>query len=211
MTYRIDSDRIEELLTAYEARRDDRRYHPEEMLRRNPEFRDDFDRVARQVVLPVLQDVADALRRRVDAVSIFHRVNTVGITVKLDPWEDFDRTLLLFGDEASCQVRITHEGVGFSFLRDRLPLDELVAECVEEAVMDFLERVLHREPAGEELAAEVASQPPVDGAPAPARTAAGRRARPRAAGGPAAAVAPQPAGESDSAAYPAQETTGSAG
>ena len=176
MAYRIDRARIEGLLTGYEARREDKRYHPEEMVRRNPEFRDRFNQAARKVIVPVLQDVADVLRRRVDSASIFHRLTTAGITVKLDPWEDFDRTLLFFGDEDAGTVRVTHEGVGFSLLRARLPLDELTAERVEEEAMGFLERVLHREPAGEAVAdddlaaqADLESATPPPPAPEPTR------------------------------------------
>lgn len=167
MAYRIDRDRIEGLLTTYEARREDKRYHPEEMVRRNPEFRERFNQAARKVIVPVLQEIADVLRRRVDSASIFHRLTTAGITVKLDPWEDFDRTLLFFGDDGADVVRVTHEGVGFSFLRSRLSLDELTVERVEEEAMAFLERVLHREPAGEtadedavEAQADLTAPPP---------------------------------------------------
>lgn len=166
MAYRIDRDRIESLLTTYEGRREDKRYHPEEMVRRNPEFRERFNQAARKVIVPVLQDVADVLRRRVDSASIFHRLTTAGITIKLDPWEDFDRTLLFFGDDGADVVRVTHEGVGFSYLRARLPLDELTAERVEEEAMHFLERVLHREPAGEAVGEDdVAAQAGLENPP----------------------------------------------
>lgn len=168
MAYRIDRDRIDELLTAYEGRREDKRYHPEEMVRRNPELRERFNQAARKVIVPVLQDVADMLRRRVDSASIFHRLTTAGITVKLDPWEDFDRTLLFFGDDGADVVRVTHEGVGFSYLRARLPLDELTTERVEEEAMHFLERVLHREPAGEAVGEDdVAAQAALENPPTP--------------------------------------------
>lgn len=185
MAYRIDRDRIEDLLATYEGRREDKRYHPEEMVRRNPEFRDRFNQAARQVIVPVLQEIADVLRRRVDSASIFHRLTTAGITVKLDPWEDFDRTLLFFGDDGADVVRVTHEGVGFSFLRSRLRLDELTVERVEEEAMAFLERVLHREPAGEAVdddavaaQAELESPPPP---PAAQRSGPTIRRRPAAA------------------------------
>jgi hypothetical protein len=159
MTYRIDTERIERLLSGYEACREDKRYHPEEMVRRNPQFRDRFNQVTRQVIVPVLQEVADVLRRRVDSASIFHRLTTAGITVKLDPWEDFNRTLLFFGDEDDGSVRVTHEGVGFSYLCDRLALDALDAERVEEEAMRFLERVLHGEPEGQAVGDDLATQP----------------------------------------------------
>jgi hypothetical protein len=161
MAYRIDTDRIESLLSTYESFREDKRYHPEEMVRRNPEFRDRFNRAARQVIVPVLQEVADALRRRVDSASIFHRLTTAGITVKLDPWEDFDRTLLFFGDEDTGAVRVTHEGVGFSYLRDRVDLADLTPERVEEEAMRFLDRLLHGEPEGEALGDDVEAQPDI--------------------------------------------------
>lgn len=181
MAYRIDRQKIEGLLAGYEARREDKRYHPEEMVRRNPEFRDRFNQAARKVIVPVLQDVADVLRRRVDSASIFHRLITAGITVKLDPWEDFDRTLLFYGDEDDDTVRVTHDGVGFSLLRARLPLDELTAERVEEEAMAFLDRVLHREPAGEAVGDdELAAQTDLEaGAPPPPALAAERGPRRR--------------------------------
>jgi hypothetical protein len=168
MAYRIDRDKIESLLTTYEGRREDKRYHPEEMVRRNPELRERFNQAARTVIVPVLQDVADVLRRRVDSASIFHRLTTAGLTVKLDPWEDFDRTLLFFGEDGADVVRVTHEGVGFSYLRARLPLDELTTERVEEEAMHFLERVLHREPAGEAVGEDdVAAQAALENPPPP--------------------------------------------
>lgn len=179
MAYRIDRDKIESLLTTYEGRREDKRYHPEEMVRRNPELRERFNQAARKVIVPVLQDVADVLRRRVDSASIFHRLTTAGITVKLDPWEDFDRTLLFFGDDGADVVRVTHEGVGFSYLRARLPLDELTAERVEEEAMHFLERVLHREPAGEAVGEDaVAAQAALENPPAAPLAEARPRRRP---------------------------------
>jgi hypothetical protein len=176
MAYRIDRRKIEGLLAGYEARREDKRYHPEEMVRRNPEFRERFNQAARKVIVPVLQDVADVLRRRVDSASIFHRLTTAGITVKLDPWEDFDRTLLFFGDDGDDVVRVTHEGVGFSLLRARVPLDELTAERVEEEAMAFLDRVLHREPAGEAVGeAELAAQADLESPRPPVAAATTRR------------------------------------
>jgi hypothetical protein len=148
MGHHIDRDRIEELLEGYEVIREERRFHPEEMARRNPEFRAEFDRLARQVIIPVLQEVADVLRRRVDSVSIFHRLTTAGVHVKLDPWEDFDRSLVFYGDDGEGVVRVTHDGVGFGLLCNRLGPTEVTAERVEEEAMRFLERVLHQEPEG---------------------------------------------------------------
>ncbi|HEX2253661.1 MAG TPA: hypothetical protein VHQ65_10375 [Thermoanaerobaculia bacterium] len=148
MGYHIDRGRIEELLEGYEVIREERRFHPEEMARRNPEFRTEFDHLARQVIIPVLQEIADVLRRRVDAVSIFHRLTTAGVHVKLDPWEDFDRSLVFYGDDEEGVVRVTHDGVGFGLLCNRLAPGEVTSERVEEEAMRFLERVLHQEPEG---------------------------------------------------------------
>jgi len=166
--YRIDTARIDRLLIDYEARREDKRYHPEEMVRRDPAFRAEFDRKVRGVVVPVLQEVASSLRSRLDSVSIFHRLSTAGLTVKLDPWEDFERTLLFYGDADAGLVRVTHEGTGFALLCDKLPPSELDEAKVEAEAMRFLERVLHREPAGEAVAEGVADQPANGGAPEPA-------------------------------------------
>jgi len=169
--YRIDTERIDRLLTDYEVRREDKRYHPEEMVRRDPAFRAEFDRAIRRVVVPVLQEVANSLRSRLDSVSIFHRLSTAGLTVKLDPWEDFERTLLFFGDSDAGLVRVTHEGTGFALLCDKLPPAELDEAKVETEAMRFLERVLHREPAGEAVAEGVADQPANGDVPEPAGSA----------------------------------------
>jgi len=173
--YRIDTERIDRLLTEYEARREDKRYHPEEMVRRDPVFRAEFDRAVRRVVVPVLQEVASSLRSRLDSVSIFHRLSTAGLTVKLDPWEDFDRTLLFYGDADAGLVRVTHEGTGFALLCDKLPPSGLDEAKVEAEAMRFLDRVLHREPAGEAVAEGVADQPENGAGPEPARAPAGTR------------------------------------
>jgi len=74
-----------------------------------------------------------------------HRVTAAGLRIKLDRWEDFERSLLFFGDDAPRVVRVTHEGIGFGLLSRRVPVSQLTAALVEEEAMKFLRRLFGEE------------------------------------------------------------------
>jgi hypothetical protein len=95
--------------------------------------------------VPVLEEVKDVLVGKVESASIFHRRTAGGLKVKLDRWEDFERSLLFFGDVSTQTVRIMHEGVGFSLLSCKLSLAQVSAERVEEEAMKFLKRLFGQE------------------------------------------------------------------
>jgi hypothetical protein len=82
---------------------------------------------------------------KVESASIFHRSTAAGLKVKLDRWEDYERSLLFFGDDATQIVKITHEGIGFSLLSTKIPVERLDAELVEEEAMKFLRRLFGQE------------------------------------------------------------------
>jgi hypothetical protein len=67
------------------------------------------------------------------------------LKIKLDRWEDYDRSLLFFGDDSIQVVKITHEGFGFSLLASKVPLSQLTTELVEEEAMKFLKRLFGQE------------------------------------------------------------------
>lgn len=138
-------ERLRILLQGHEALLEEKRTRPEGILRQNDSFREQFNRVARSVIVPVLEEIKDVMVGKVESASIFHRSTAAGLKVKLDRWEDYERSLLFFGDDSTKVVKITHEGIGFSLLSTKVPLDQLDAAMVEEEAMKFLRRLFGQE------------------------------------------------------------------
>jgi len=138
-------ERLRILLKGHEEILEEKRTRPEGILRQNDPFREQFNRVARSIIVPLLEEIKDVMAGKVESATIFHRSTAAGLKVKLDRWEDYDRSLLFFGDESSQMVKITHEGIGFSLLSDKLPLAQLTSERVEEEAMKFLKRLFGQE------------------------------------------------------------------
>jgi hypothetical protein len=138
-------ERIQLLLRRHEQVVEEKRLHPEEFLRQNESFQEAFGRVARATIVPVLEEIKDLLVGKVESASIFHRKTAGSLKVKLDRWEDFERSLLFFGDASTQTVRVTHEGVGFSLQSQKLSLQQVTAELVEEEAMKFLKRLFGQE------------------------------------------------------------------
>jgi hypothetical protein len=138
-------ERLRILLQGHEDLLEEKRSRPEGVLRQNDPFREQFNRVARSVIVPILEEIKDVMVGKVESASIFHRSTAAGLKVKLDRWEDHDRSLLFFGDDAAQVVKVTHEGIGFSLLSDKLSLAELTPELVEEEAMKFLKRLFGQE------------------------------------------------------------------
>jgi len=137
--------RIHQLLGRHEEMLEEKRMRPEEFIRQNEPFREGFGKIVRSTIMPILEEVKDILVGKVESASIFHRRTSAGLVVKLDRWEDFDRSLLFFGDDASQSVRVTHEGVGFALLSQKLGLHQIVPDLVEEEAMKFLKRLFGHE------------------------------------------------------------------
>ncbi|HVR97857.1 MAG TPA: hypothetical protein VMW27_14660 [Thermoanaerobaculia bacterium] len=142
---KLNLERLHLLLKAHEEMLEEKRAHPEEFLRHNDEFRESFNRLVRSTVVPVLEEIKDIMVGKVESASIFHRLTAAGLKIKLDRWEDYERSLLFFGDEATQTVRITHEGVGFGLLSQKLPVDRIDSALVEEEAMKFLRRLFGQE------------------------------------------------------------------
>lgn len=138
-------ERLQQLLKGHEEMLEEKRIHPEGVMRQNDPFRESFSRVARSVIVPVLEEIKDLMVGKVESASIFHRSTAAGLRIKLDRWEDYERSLLFFGDDATHVVKITHEGIGFSLLSDKVQLSELTIELVEEEAMKFLRRLFGQE------------------------------------------------------------------
>jgi hypothetical protein len=138
-------ERLQTLLKGHEEIVEEKRTRPEGILRQNDPFREQFSRVARSVLVPILEEIKDIMVGKVESASIFHRSTAAGLKVKLDRWEDYERSLLFFGDDATQTVKITHEGIGFSLLANKVPLDRLDAELVEAEAMKFLRRLFGQE------------------------------------------------------------------
>lgn len=137
--------RIHQLLRRHEEMLEEKRMRPEEFLRQNEPFREAFGKIVRSTIMPILEEVKDVLVGKVESASILHRRTSAGLVVKLDRWEDFDRSLLFFGDDASQSVRITHEGVGFALLSQKVGLHQIEPELVEDEAMKFLKRLFGHE------------------------------------------------------------------
>jgi hypothetical protein len=138
-------ERLRTLLKGHEDLLEEKRSKPEGVVRPNDPFREQFNRVARSVIVPILEEIKDVMVGKVESASIFHRSTAAGLKVKLDRWEDYERSLLFFGDDAAQMVKITHEGIGFSLLSDKLSLAEVTSELVEEEAMKFLKRLFGQE------------------------------------------------------------------
>lgn len=138
-------ERLQQLLKGHEEMLEEKRIHPEGVMRQNDPFRESFSRVARSVIVPLLEEIKDVMVGKVESASIFHRSTTAGLRIKLDRWEDYERSLLFFGDDTTHVVKITHEGIGFSLLSDKIPLSQLTSGLVEEEAMKFLKRLFGQE------------------------------------------------------------------
>jgi hypothetical protein len=138
-------ERLQMLLKGHEEMLDEKRLRPEGILRQNDPFREEFNRVSRSAILPVLEDIKDMMVGKVESASIFHRSTAAGLKVKLDRWEDYDRALHFYGDASTKVVKITYEGIGFGLLANKVPLAQLDAELVEEEAMKFLRRLFGQE------------------------------------------------------------------
>lgn len=138
-------ERLQILLKGHEEIVEEKRARPEGILRQNDPFREGFSRVARSLIVPLLEEIKDIMVGKVESASIFHRSTAAGLKVKLDRWEDYERSLLFFGDESTMVVKVTHEGIGFGLLASKLPLSQLTAELVEEEAMRFLKRLFGQE------------------------------------------------------------------
>src|SRR5436305_5948114 len=125
-------ERLEILLKGHEQMMEEKRLRPEGVLRQNDELREQFNRAARSVIVPVLEEIKDAMVGKVESASIFHRSTAAGLKVKLDRWEDFDRSLFFYFDDATRVVKVTYEGIGFGLLANKIPLSQLTKELVEE-------------------------------------------------------------------------------
>jgi hypothetical protein len=145
---RLQKDTLEKLqmlLKGHEEMLEEKRMRPEGILRKNDPFREQFSQVARSVIVPVLEEIKDVMVGKVESASIFHRSTAAGLKVKLDRWEDYERSLLFFGDDSTQIVKITHEGIGFGLLSTKVPLPQLDAGLVEEEAMKFLKRLFGQE------------------------------------------------------------------
>jgi hypothetical protein len=142
---RANVDRIHLLLKRHEQMMEEKRINPEEFLRQNEPFQEAFGKIARATIVPVLEEIKDILVGKVESASIFHRRTAAGLRVKLDRWEDFERSVLFFGDPSTLSVRITHEGVGFGLLSQKINLRLVSHELVEEEAMKFLKRLFGQE------------------------------------------------------------------
>jgi hypothetical protein len=138
-------ERLEMLLKGHEQMVEEKRLRPEGILRQNDAFREEFNRTARSVIVPVLEEIKDVMVGKVESASIFHRSTAAGLKVKLDRWEDYDRSLFFYGDDSTQVVKVTYEGIGFGLLANKLPLSQLTSEMVEEEAMKFLRRLFGQE------------------------------------------------------------------
>lgn len=172
-------ERLHMLLKGHEEMLEEKRMRPEGILRKNDPFREQFSQVARSVIVPVLEEIKDVMVGKVESASIFHRSTAAGLKVKLDRWEDYERSLLFFGDDSTQIVKITHEGIGFGLLSTKVPLSQVDADFVEEEALKFLKRLFGQEQLRRPLTSGASAAPgitsgasPAAGSRQPARSAA---------------------------------------
>ena len=150
-------ERLQTLLKGHEEMLEEKRTRPEGVLRQNDPFREQFNRLARSVIVPVLEEIKDVMVGKVESASIFHRSTAAGLKIKLDRWEDYERSLLFFGDDAGKVIKVTHEGIGFGLLANKVPASEVTAELVEEEAMKFLKRLFGQEQLRRPMATAITS------------------------------------------------------
>jgi len=138
-------ERLRLLLKNHEELAEEKRLNPEGLLRLNEDFREGFSEAVRTAIVPQLEEIKDVMVGKVESASIFHRLTAAGLRVKLDRWEDYERSLLFFGDHASRIVKVTHEGIGFSLLARQVDLQQVTPRLVEEEAMKFLKRLFGQE------------------------------------------------------------------
>ena len=63
-------ERLEMLLKGHEQMLEEKRLRPEGVLRQNDELREQFNRVARSVIVPVLEEIKDVMVGKVESASI---------------------------------------------------------------------------------------------------------------------------------------------
>src|SRR6478752_5311789 len=100
-------DRLRLLLKLHEAMVEEKRLHPEAGRDQTSGFRERFNGAVRATILPVLEEVKNLMVGHVESAALFHRTTAAGLKVKLDRWEDFERSLLFFGDPGTRTLRIT--------------------------------------------------------------------------------------------------------
>lgn len=138
-------ERLGRLLDEVRQRKVDRLNTPSHELQTSSGFRKGFDAAARDVLMPVLREFTDTLRGRVDSAALFFRMGAAGLEVQLASEDDYERRLVFFADDAAKEVRVTHEGAGFSRQVNALAVEDLDAQRVETEVMAFLERLFEEE------------------------------------------------------------------
>src|SRR3954447_25746256 len=98
-------ERLEILLKGHEQMLEEKRLRPEGILRQNDEFREQFNKAARAVIIPVLGEIKDAMGGKGESASIFHPSTAQGLKVKLGRWEDYAPCLFFYGDDATKVVK----------------------------------------------------------------------------------------------------------
>lgn len=134
-------ERLRMLLKNHQDLLEEKRFSTEGLQQQQESFRESFNGVVRATIVPVLEEVKDVMVGKVESASIFHRLTAAGLKVKLDRWEDFERSLLFYADHGARIVRVTHDGIGFGLLSRKLDLDEITPALVEEEAMKFLKRL----------------------------------------------------------------------
>ena len=139
--HKANVERLKLMLKAHEEILEEKRVHPELLQRQSGEFREAFKGIVRSLIVPTLTEIKDLLVGRVESAAIFHGMMAAGLKMKLDRWEDYERSLLFFADPGTRTVRVTHEGVGFGLLSKKVEVAEITPDLVEEEAMKFLKRL----------------------------------------------------------------------
>lgn len=162
---RANLERLNQLLKGHEEILEAKRLHPEGLSRQHDEFRSRFSAVVRSTIVPVLEEIKDIMVGRVESASIFHRLTAAGLKIKLDRWEDWERSLLFFADPGAKMVRVTHDGIGFGLLSRKVAISEITPALVEEEAMKFLRRLFGQEQLCRPIAASEGRRKPIGASP----------------------------------------------
>ena len=139
---KVNVERLKLLLKAHEEILEEKRVHPEAVPAAEPGVPGGVQGGGALDHRPVLEEIKDLLVGKVESASIFHGMTAAGLKIKLDRWEDYERSLLFFGD-AGAQVGAHHPRGGRlrAAVAGGSTLSEITPALVEEEAMKFLRRL----------------------------------------------------------------------
>jgi hypothetical protein len=142
---KANRERLLSLLKQHEQLLHGKQAHQEELPRQTAQFLEAFSSLAQSTIVPILGEIKDILVGKVESASIVRRQTAAGLRIKLDRWDELERSVVFFGDRSTQTIRISYEGIGFGLLSRKVALHEVTPDLVEEETLKFLRRLFRGE------------------------------------------------------------------